>query len=128
MANRLFNQFRLSLEKQVVDLFMDVTFGATGAPTLVKAKSKGIKSITRTSAGLYAVTLQDTYVRLLMAKHVFVNATAPASPGMYITTETVATLATPVVNITFNAAGTATDPGSGEEVRVQFTLSNSTAI
>jgi hypothetical protein len=40
MANRFFQQFRYSLEKNVVDLFCDVTVGATGAPTKVVSKLK----------------------------------------------------------------------------------------
>lgn len=128
MANRYFNQFRLSLEKSVVDLFADITFGGTGAPTLVAANSKGIASVSRTSAGLYVVTLSDSYVTpLLMLNHRFINATAPAAPGLYITAQAVGTVAAPTVTIQFNAAGSATDPGSGEEVILQFTLRNSTA-
>lgn len=127
MANRFFNQFRLSLEKQVVDLFGRVTFGSTGAPTLDAVNSKGIKSIVRNSAGNYTVTLSDSYVRLLLAKHIFISASAPASPSLYIASETVKTPSGPAIVLQFNAAGTATDPASGEEVRLQFVLKNSTA-
>lgn len=128
MANRLMNQFRYSLEKKVVDLFADVTFGATGAPTLVAKNSKGVKSITRSSAGKYVITLQDSYARLLMVKHAFINATAPASPSSYIVSQTVGTANPPTITVQFNAAGTATDPASGEEALIQFVLSDSSAI
>lgn len=128
MSNRLMSQFRYSLEKKVVDLYADVTFGASGAPTLVAAKSKGIKSISRTSAGKYVVTLQDSYTRLLMMKHVFINATAPASPGAYVFAQTVGSVNPPTITVVFNAAGTATDPASGEEVLIQISLSDSSAI
>lgn len=127
MANRWFNQFRLSLEKQVVDLWADVTFGSSGTPTLVTANSKGIASISHSSTGLYVVTLQNSYVRLLMVEARFINATAPAAPGMYITTSSVTSASAPTVTLQFNAAGSATDPGSGEELLLQFTLRNSTA-
>ena len=130
MANRWFNQFRLQLEKQVVSLFGDVTFAGGGAPTLVVANSKGIASIVRTGAGAYTVTLQDAYVRLLMVASCFINATAPAAPGLYVVSTTVGSSgsAQPVIFLQFqNDAGAATDPGSGEEVLLQFNLSNSTA-
>lgn len=131
MANRYFNQFRLSLEKSVVDLFADVTFGGTGAPTLVAANSKGVASISRTSAGLYVITLSDSYVTpLLMVNHRFIknSATIPAAPLMYVVTQAVGTVAAPTITIQFDAvAGTAADPDSGDEVLLQFTLRNSTA-
>lgn len=130
MANRLFNQFRLSLEKQVVDLFATVTFGASGAPTLVTARSKGIASIVKEGpAGLYTITLSDRYVDLLMAGHIFVknNVVGPSAPNMYVTVEQV-DATTPIVQIEFTSGATATNPDSGDEVRLQFTLSNSTAF
>lgn len=125
MANRYFNQFRLSLEKKLVDLYARVTFGSSGAPTLDVANSKGIKSISRTGAGAYTIVLQDSYARLMGVNKINVSASAPASPSMYIVTETVSTLSNPAVNVVMNAAGTATDPASGEEVRLHFTLKNS---
>lgn len=130
MANRYFNQFRLSLEKQVVDLFADVTFGGTGAPTLVASGSKGVASISRTSAGLYVVTLSDSYVGLLMVNHRFIknSATIPAAPLMYVVSQAVGTVAAPTITMQFDAvAGTAADPDSGDEVLLQFTLKNSSA-
>lgn len=125
MSNRLYTQFRYSLEKRVVDLFADVTFGASGAPTLNTAKSKGVKSITRSSAGKYVLTLQDSFNGLLMLKHSFVNATAPAAPGAYIVSHTVGSASPATITIQFNAAGTATDPASGEEALLQVVLKDS---
>lgn len=131
MANRYFNQFRLSLEKSVVDLFANVTFGAVGAPTLVAANSKGIASISRSDTGKYVITLSDSYVTpLLMVNHVFIknSATIPAAPQMFIVSQAVGTVATPTVTVQFAASGgAATDPDSGDEVILQFTLRNSSA-
>lgn len=137
MANRYFTQFPKVLEKEKVSLFAHVTFGAAGAPTLDTANSKGIKSISRTSAGLYVVTFGvnavsafgsnvDKYVKFLMARHVFLNATAPASPGMFVPAQAVAASGT--ITLQFNAAGVATDPGSGEQVYLEIELGNSSAI
>lgn len=139
MANRYFNQFNLALEKSVVNIFARVTFGSTGAPTLVTTnnQSKGVVSVTRNSAGKYTfvfgagATKLDTYYKLLMVKHVFDetanSGTAPAAPGMYITGNSIATIGTSSIQIVFNAAGTATDPASTEAVNLHFIFSNSTA-
>lgn len=128
MANRSFSQFFLSLLKQPVLLTGRVTFGSSGAPTLDAVSSKGIKSITRNSAGKYTVVLQDTYPKLFAFKHVFVvGSGAPAAPAAFLISEQVASGTTPSFVVQFNAAGTATDPASGEEVRFTLILTNSNA-
>ena len=53
MANRSFVLPSFQLEKQVVRLYARVTFGASGAPTLVANRCKGIVSVTRNSTGVY---------------------------------------------------------------------------
>lgn len=125
MANRRFYQFRLSLEPQVVDLYAHITFGAAGAPTLDAAQSRGIASVTRNSAGNYTIALQDNYNRLLIVKHVFVESTAPAAPGMFVSNDSVVSATAPALTVVFNAAGTATDPATGDQVRLQISLKNS---
>lgn len=133
MANRSFTQFRQTLEKKVVELFGKVTFGSSGAPTLDATNSKGIKSITRVSAGKYDIVLglvggaQDVYVQFLHAKHVFLNATAPAAPQMYVVSQSVNTPTTGKITIQFANAGVATDPASGEVVYLELSLKDSTA-
>jgi hypothetical protein len=128
MANRYFNQFQLSLEKAVVHLFARITFGSSGAPTLDAVNSKGIKSIARNSAGDYTITLQNPYNRLFKINHTFDTSgnsgSAPASPAMFLKAQAVSTVATPTVEVVFNAAGTATDPASGEAVLLHFVLKN----
>jgi hypothetical protein len=128
MANRMFSEFQYSLEKAVVHLYGDVTFAAAGAPTLVTGKNKGIKTIVRNSAGDYTITLQDPYQRLLNMDLVFIKATAPSAPAAFISALAVSTVAAPTIRVVFNAAGTATDPASGEEVLLSFELSNSVAV
>lgn len=142
MANRRYEQFQLSLEKKAVSLYAKVTFGASGAPTLVtsttiggltRQMSKGIASIARNSAGTYTITFgapststqpaqTDNYYFLMDARSVFVNSTSPASPSMYVKADN---SASGNVQIVFNNAGTATDPASGEAVLLHFVLSNS---
>lgn len=132
MANRWFTQFALTLEKQVVNLYAHVTFGSSGAPTLDAKNSKGVKSIVRNSAGDYTVTLSDGYYKLLGVNHVFDasgnSGTAPASPLMYVKSKSIAQTAATVEVVFTVAAGTATDPASGEGVYLNFILGNSTAF
>lgn len=137
MANRFFTDMAFTLEKDVVCLFAYVTFGSTGAPTLVAAKSKGIVSVTRNSAGVYTFVFGtntkslDTYPRLLMVRHLFDetanSGTAPAAPAMFLTGNSVATGGTASLQVEFNITGTATDPASTEAVFMEFTFTNSTA-
>lgn len=131
MANRQFTQFRLSLEKQVVELFAHVTFGSSGAPTLDTATSKGITSITRNSAGLYTIVLQDTYVKLLgVDLSQLSGSSAQAAPFHTVVSQAVSTAATRTVVIQYRAVNnsTATDPASGEQAFVRITVGNTSAF
>src|SRR5271165_4133741 len=134
MANRRYrSQFRFSFHKDIVDIFAHVTFGASGAPTLDTVNSPGIVSVTRNSAGNYTFVFGtnsqialDTYNYLLMAKAVFTDpSAAPAAPGFYITNNSISTVGTASLTVQFNAAGTPTDPASGENVLIEFTFRNS---
>lgn len=140
MSNRRFNQFQLALEKGQANIFARVTFGATGAPTLVASQSKGIKSVTRNSAGLYtfvfgnsAATINplDTYVALLNITHIFDasanSGTAPAAPQMYLVANNITSTSLASIQIQFANAGSATDPANLEAVDLCFSLRNSTA-
>ena len=133
MANRRFrSQFRFSFHKDPVDIFAHVTFGASGAPTLDAKQSPGIVSVTRNSAGNYTFVFGtnsqlafDTYNYLLMVKHVFSQAGAPAAPGMWVSANNINVVGTASITLQFNAAGVATDPASGESVLLDFVLRNS---
>lgn len=136
MANRYFRQFMASPEPAVVKVFGKVTFGSSGAPTLVTASSKGIKSIVRNSAGKYTITLgtvglqTDTYNALLNVQHLFDasgnSGTAPAAPEMFLLANSVASAGT--LQIEFAAAGVSTDPANLEAVYLEITLKNSSAF
>lgn len=139
MANRYFRQFRNTLEPQVVDIFAQVSFGATGAPTLSAANSKGIVSVTRTAVGRYvfvfgtAALNLDTYNKLLGVVATWDatanSGTAPAAPIIYLFANAVSTLGTASVTIQcLDAAGVAADPATTEIVHLDFTLKNSTAF
>jgi len=112
------------MEKAVVDLYMKVAIGAAGAPTISRAK--GVTSITRNSAGKYTIVLQDNYYAFLMASGACLTAGIPAAPTFSVFSEAVAS-GSLVVQFS-DAAGAAADPGNGEVVVLQITLSNSGAL
>lgn len=131
MANRFFTNQAFYLEKAPVFLLGKVTFGSSGAPTL--ARGKGIASITRTSAGLYVITLQDAYVALLKTSCTQLLASGMlAAPNFHIVSETVAS--TKTITVQFSGATSssvttlvATDPASGTAAFLEIILSNSSA-
>lgn len=127
MANRRFrSQYRFGEEAMVVDLYLKVAIGATGAPTMDTNLSKGIASIVRNSAGQYTVTLKDKYMRLIHASVDQRNGTsAAAAPIAYVEAEDVDGAKTIVLQYYAIDNSTPTDPGSGEEQRWHFILSNS---
>lgn len=105
---------------------MKVSIGAAGAPTIVSQENKGIASIARNSAGKYTITLQDNYYALLMAQGMCLTAGIPAAPTFSVFSEAVAS-GSIVVQFS-DAAGAAADPGNGELVYIQLSLSNSGAL
>lgn len=120
MANRNFNRFQ-ALEKEVKSLYADVAIGASGAPTL--SRGIGIASVTRSSAGVYVVTLQDKYNRL-MSVDVKVLSASAQDLLVQLQAESVASAKT-ITFRTQNAAATATDPTSGSRLLVQINVKNS---
>lgn len=127
MANYNYrSQFNFSYSAKPVALRCSVSFGSSGAPTIVSGTGMGISSITRNSAGDYSIALSRAYNGLMHIKQVFNSgSSAPASPGMWIKTNSVAVAAAPLVRIVFNSAGTATDPASGEVVLLEILLNDS---
>lgn len=138
MANRYFRQFRLSLEPQVSDIFCRVTFGATGAPTLVTAQSKGVVSITRSATGRYVIvfgtntSMLDTYFKFLGMDCTYDESsnsgTAPVASQCYVFANSTNTVNTASITVQFtNSTGTATDPANTEAVLFNFVFKNSNA-
>jgi hypothetical protein len=161
MANRQFQQYQMTSLKGVVYLGATVNIGATGAPTLQKwtpvgisnatgaysaaptsgasglnnnasIGEQGVKSISRVSTGVYLLTLQDSYARLLDFHCFFSNATGlPTvvysgvwSVGTNVTTSTGGT----IKFTTMSSSATAADPASGDVMGVLMLLQSSTAI
>lgn len=124
MANRLFNQFSFGLEKMRVSLFMHMTIGAVGAPTLIAGDSKGIESVTRIGVGLYRIKLQDSYVKLLMASDL--RKLSSNAVQMLLNLDDVS--ANKIMEVAFvDKNGAQVELGNGEEVRMSIVLRNSTA-
>lgn len=133
MANRRYrSQIRFSFHKDPVDIFAHVTFGASGAPTLDSANSLGIVSVTRNSAGNYTFVFGtnsqlalDTYNYLLGARNTFFSVSAPAAPEFRVSASSISVVGVASLTVQYSAAGTPTDPASGEQVFLDFILRNS---
>jgi hypothetical protein len=123
MANRNFNRLQ-SLDKEVKHLHAQVAIGASGAPTL-SADSVGIQSITRDTAGVYDIVLQDQYVRLLGA-NVMQLVASPQHLGFQLEAQSV-DASTRTVKLRCVTVATETDPASGSILYIQLVLKNSTA-
>lgn len=162
MANAAFTQFNYSLFKKQVTLVAVVDIGSTGACTLeawspstagangsyaaasatasafTQAGTQGVASISRTSAGLYVLTLQNAYQRLLGVKVTVVSTTGiPVAPvvGVVSGGTNVTTSTGGVITLQFSAATgastttlVATDPGNGERLLIEISLDDSQTI
>lgn len=126
MANRQFFQFRKSIERELVDLYLKAAIGAAGAPTIDSDMSKGIASITRNGAGDYSIALSNTYNKLMMAEAVFENASGiPVAVCMGIKTNSVSSATAPLIRVVFqDKDGAAVDPASGDTMRLHIQLRN----
>jgi hypothetical protein len=127
MANRRFrSQFRFGMEAMVVELFANVSIGASGAPTLNQSASKGVASVVRDSAGQYTVTLQDKYNSLLHLEVAQQTGTsAAAAPNVVIEANTVSSDKKFTIQMRASDNSTATDPANGSSLLLKITLSNS---
>lgn len=122
MANRNFNRAQ-NLEKEVKSLFVDVAIGASGAPTLTKGL--GIASVARVSAGLYDITLQDKYIRLMQCS---VSQLVAAAQGINPQLVSEDVDGTKVIRVRFiDSAEAETDPDSGSRLLIRIDLKNSSA-
>lgn len=128
MANRNFNRFQ-ALTKEAKALFAQVAIGASGAPTINAAKSLGVTSVARNSAGNYTITLDDKYNDLLqITESRQLAAGAPAAlGGMIVRSQDVSAAKTIVVQFV-DAAGAAIDPASGTTLRLELILKNSSVV
>lgn len=128
MANSNRFQFRTAYQRDLVDIFARVSFGASGAPTL--QEGKGISSIVRLSAGLYEIRLREGFAGVMMvAASPLMASGSPASPIMVVREISQSnSLTSPRIRIEFqNAAGAATDPASGSLRLIHIITKNTPA-
>lgn len=126
MANTYGYNQAFTKEAAVWKLFAKVAIGATGAPTLNAAQSKGIASISRTSAGLYVITLSEIWSRLLGVDLTYVVAGgAAAAPNFAVKAQTIDSGAGKTITVEFSSGGSATDPDNGASLLLEITLKNS---
>lgn len=83
--------------------------------------SKGVASVSRTSAGLYVLTLQDKYTSLMHARF---DVSTPTAEDVHsnLVSEAVATAKTVTFRVCTGAV--ATDPASGDSILVALQLKN----
>jgi hypothetical protein len=119
MANRNYNRAQ-ALEKEVKSLYAEISIGAAGAPTLVRGL--GIASVARDSAGVYTVTLQDAYNRLMSF-----GASQEAASAEDLKFQLAASDVSSAKTVQFRciAAAVETDPSNGSKLRLQIDVKNS---
>jgi hypothetical protein len=122
MANRNFSR-RQALEKEVKDLYLKVAIGSSGAPTLTTGY--GISSISRTSQGLYRITLADAYVSLKSFRVIQIASSAE-DLTFQIKAEDVASAKT--IDFFTLAAGSVADPSSGSSLLIKIEVKNTDQI
>ncbi len=120
---RMTFQFHNSFVPNLTCLYLHATIGALGAPTLVAAKSVGIDSISRVSAGKYLITLNKKYQGLRMLNSVFEASGGAAAPDVSIDTNAVTTSGT--LTVVTQSGGVSTDPANGEIMKLEIMLKDS---
>lgn len=120
MAQRNFNR-KQALEREIKEIYAKIAIGASGAPTLSAADSQGCASISRTSAGLYVLTLSDKYFSF---KHAALAVATPAAEEISANIVSEAVASAKTVTFRCTAAGVATDPASGDTIYISLQLKN----
>lgn len=122
MANRNFKR-KQALESEIKEIYAEVAIAGSGAPTLTRGT--GVASVTRDSAGVYIVTLQDKYSRLM---HVSVAQVVAAAEDLGFQVEAHDVTSAKTVTIRCVAAGVETDPSSGSSLLISLQLKNTSVI
>lgn len=122
-ANKTFKK-ALAYEQVSVRLYAEIAIGATGAPTITKAA--GITSISRTSAGLYVLTLDSSYNRLLAFLGNIQDATG--IEDLYVRLKSNDVAGAKTITFTTLTTTTATDPASGDSLFLEIVLKNSSIL
>ena len=108
------------------------TGGSAAFPTAYAQGAEGVFSVARTGAGLWTVTLQDSYQRLLGLSCYAslaggLSAIVAVQENTTITNMASGTPPRSVIGVALlSATATALDPASGERINLAFTLQNLT--
>jgi hypothetical protein len=132
MADRYFQQFRGSLDREVVKLYGKVTFGASGAVSSQDCLGFTVTK-TATKTGRYTVTLDDTYPKFLgcnVSTEIATDAAHTATVGLQTALRNVSVNdATPTFEIQYievdGSSGDA-NPASGAVAYIEVILKNAT--
>lgn len=120
MASRNFQRMQ-SLTREVKHLHAKVSIGASGAPTLDSNISVGIASISRDSAGVYVLTLDDAYNALVDFS---VMQIAAAAEDLTFQIESEAVASTKTIQFQCKAADVETDPSEDSVLLIKVALKN----
>lgn len=121
MANRRFQRLQ-SLTREAKVLHAKVDIGASGAPTLDANASVGVASVTRDSAGVYIVTLDDKYNSLL---HFSVMQVAATAEDLTFQVESEDVDGAKTIQFQCKAADVETDPSDGSSLLMKIEVKNS---
>ena len=105
MAKKTYHQDGASRERGVKTLYSKIDIGAGGAPTLQKAL--GVTSVQRTGPGVYILTLEEKFQKLLGVRMSH-QATALQDLSHQVTSDDVASAGT--VEVTTLTGAAPTDP------------------
>lgn len=122
MASSTFYKGAQSKEIDTKVLYCKAAIGASGAPTIDTAASKGIASIALDATGDYTITLSEKYNSLLMVNIMLLEAD-DLDLTWNLTADAVSS--TPSISITFKAAATPTNPPDGSTLYIEIILKNS---
>lgn len=118
-----------SNERGRLELDATITIGASGAPTLTRGRF--ITSISRTSTGLYVLTLAGPFARFLNLHGVFLVASGVPAANMglslvsAVTTTGVITFKTLAADNSATPVAVVADPASGEVLHLTVVIGNS---
>lgn len=116
-----------SVRNEIVTVYAGITVGASGAPTLVAADSYGVTGISRTSAGLYSLTIRDPYNAIQFADgKLFAN--TPAEDIRFNFDLDGSSAVTKTIVFTTLTGAVATDPSNGSKMYIKIEFRNSTAF
>ena len=132
MANRSLNRLQ-AIDKEIKIIQGQFTVGSSGAPTLVPAKSVGVKSIAKSGTGDYAITLgtpsgaSDIYPHFYNAWFSYQKSTAHGGTvGAEFQIKSSTVDSDGVLNFfTLDKNGAAAHPASGATIHFTLVVKNS---